>query len=153
MNSKGLMKQDHFFRKDFGRVLELKIGTFNMLIGSNLLIFYKDSLYPISLKLLQAEKMLNPISCLDVWLDNVMHNVDESAICYHKNGVVKEYKLVKTEDIPSKGVQGKGQKEARIFDPEVVKANALNILSFLKQSCIREGGTYWIFKDQDKNQI
>jgi hypothetical protein len=101
------MKQDHFFRKDFGRVLELKIGSFKMLIGSNLLIFYKDSLYPISLKLLQSEKMLNPISCLDVWLDNVMHNVEESAICYHKNGVVKEYKLVKTEEIPSHGVQGR----------------------------------------------
>ena len=52
MNYRGLMKKDHFFRKDFGRVLELKIGNFKMMIGSNLLIFYKDSLYPISLKLL-----------------------------------------------------------------------------------------------------
>lgn len=83
MNQRGLMKKDHFFRKDYGRVLELKIGKFKMLIGSNLLIFYKDSLYPISLKLLQAEKKLQPLSCLDVWLDNVMHNVEESAICYH----------------------------------------------------------------------
>jgi hypothetical protein len=52
LQSKGLMRKDHFFRKDYGRVLELKIGKFKMLIGSNLLIFYKDSLYPISLKLL-----------------------------------------------------------------------------------------------------
>jgi hypothetical protein len=52
MNSKGLMRKDHFFRKDYGRVLELKLGKFKMLIGSNLLIFYKESLYPISLKLL-----------------------------------------------------------------------------------------------------
>lgn len=88
MNQKGLMKKDHYFRKDFGRVLELKIGNFSMLIGSNLLIFYKDSLYPISLKLLQYEKRLHPLSCLDMWLDNVMHDVEESAICYHKNGIV-----------------------------------------------------------------
>ena len=95
-----MMKKDHFFRKDFGRVLELKLGNMKMLIGSNLLIFYKSSLYPISLRLLQEEKRLNSLSCLDVWLDNVMHNIDESAICYHKNGIVKEYKLMKTEDIP-----------------------------------------------------
>jgi hypothetical protein len=100
MNKKGLMKKDHFFRKDYGRVLELKIGNFKMLIGSNLLIFYKESLYPISLKLLSTEKKLNPLSCLDVWIDNVMHNVHESAICYHKDGVVEEYKLVKTEELP-----------------------------------------------------
>jgi hypothetical protein len=83
LSTRGLMKKDHFFRKDFGRVLELKIGPFKMMISSNLLIFYKDSLYPISLKLLQAEKKLHPLSCLDVWIDNVMHNVEESAICYH----------------------------------------------------------------------
>lgn len=52
MMRKGIMKKDHYFRKDYGRVLELKIGNFKMLIGSNLLIFYKNSQYPISLKLL-----------------------------------------------------------------------------------------------------
>jgi hypothetical protein len=83
MTSLGVMKKDHFFRKDFGRVLELKLGTFKMLIGSNLLIFFKDALYPISLKLLQSERKLHPLSCLDIWLDNVLHNVEESAICYH----------------------------------------------------------------------
>ena len=140
MNSKGLMRKDHFFRKDYGRVLELKLGKFKMLIGSNLLIFYKESLYPISLKLLQVERKLNPLSCLDMWLDNVMHNVEESAICYHKNGVVQEYKLVKTEEMSE--IQ-----EQKLFDPSVVKANALNILEFIKKSCIKEGGTYWIFKD------
>ena len=82
-----------------------------------------------------------------MWLDNVMHNVEESAICYHKNGIVQEYKLVKTEEM------NKNLEQQSLFDPSVVKANALNILEFIKKSCIREGGTYWIFKDQDKNQI
>jgi hypothetical protein len=35
----------------------------------------------------------------------------------------------------------------------VVKANGLNILEFLKRSCVREGGTYWIFKDTETNQV
>ena len=29
----------------------------------------------------------------------------------------------------------------------------MNVLSFIKENCVKEGGTYWIFKDHDKNQI
>ncbi len=85
-----------------------------------------------------------------------MHNVDESAICYHKNGTVREYKLIKTEDLPSyKDDTNKGNntQTKELFDPKVVKANALNILTFLKENCVKEGGTYWIFKDSETNQI
>ena len=39
------------------------------------------------------------------------------------------------------------------FDPRVVKSNGLNILELLKKSCVREGGTYWIFKDNETNQV
>ncbi len=55
MMDRGMIRKDHFFRKDFGRLLELKIGAFKMLIGSNLLIFYKNATYPISLKIVQEE--------------------------------------------------------------------------------------------------
>eukprot|EP00347_Sterkiella_histriomuscorum_P014356 403361184 len=159
MMDRGIMKKDHFFRKDFGRVLQLKLGNFKMLIGSNLLIFYKNMNYPISLKILQQEKKLNPLSCLDVWLDNVLHNIEQSAICYHKNGIVQEYKLIKTEEIPENpekvnaSQQQQNSESQSIFDPQVIKANGLNILNFLKSNCLKEGGTYWIFKDQDENQI
>jgi len=144
---RGVMSSDHQFRKDFGRVLELKIGTFKMLIGSNLLIFYKNRAYPISLRLLSIDKRLDPFSCLDLWLDNVMHNVEETAICYHKRGIVQEYKLMRTEDMV---VNEEGMKA---FDPNVIKANAQNVLKFIKENCIKEGGTYWIFKDTDTNSI
>ncbi len=78
-----MKKNDHRFKKDFGRVLELTIGGFKMLIGSNLLIFYKNQTYPISLQLVSSERKMDPLSCLDLWLDNVMHNIEEAAICYH----------------------------------------------------------------------
>ena len=29
----------------------------------------------------------------------------------------------------------------------------MNVLKFIKESCIKEGGTYWIFKDNEKNSI
>jgi hypothetical protein len=68
---------------------------------------------------------------------------------------VQEYKLVKTEDIPVLGASTKDNSGSNeeIFSPSIVKANAMNILGFLKKSCVKEGGTYWIFKDTDKNLI
>ena len=47
-NSKEIERRPQF-EKNFGRVLELKVGHFNLMLGSNLLVFQKDSQYPISL--------------------------------------------------------------------------------------------------------
>jgi hypothetical protein len=93
-----------------------------------------------------------------------MHNVQETAICYHQNGIIKEYKMIKTEDLPkspgntppTNGSQPASHEKAGperplLFDPNLIKANALNVLGFIKSQCKREGGTYWLFKDQDKN--
>ena len=33
------------------------------------------------------------------WLDNMMASVPELAICYHQNGVVQGYELLKTDTI------------------------------------------------------
>jgi predicted secreted protein len=60
---------------------------------------------------------------------------------------VIEYKLMKTDEMPFVDNNPKNQH----FDPNIVKANALNILKFLRNKCIKEGGTYWIFKDTEKN--
>jgi hypothetical protein len=58
---------------------------------------------------------------------------------------------MKTEEFPLMQ-QEKDSKHLR-FDPKVVKANGLNVLQFIKKSCVREGGTYWIFKDPETNNI
>jgi len=51
---------------------------------------------------------------------------------------VKNYELIKTEDIPSLENSG--------FSPRVVKDVAQNILSFLKANATKEGHTYWLFR-------
>jgi hypothetical protein len=77
----------------------LKVGEFNLMLGSNLLIFYKNSQYPISLQLLSIEKKLDSLSCLDLWLDNAMHGIQETAVCYHLNGIVQEYRVYSNSEI------------------------------------------------------
>ena len=86
-------------------------------------------------------KPINILTGMDYWLDNLMCQVPEVVMCYHMDGFVQKYELVKTEDLPS--IDGSK------FSPKIVKNIAQNILSFLKSNAAKEGHTYWLFKAKD----
>ena len=93
----------------------------------------------------ESSKPISVLTGLDYWLDNLMCNVPELAMCYHMDGIVQKYELVKTEDIPNI-CENK-------FSPHVVRDIAQNILSFLKSNSTKEGHTYWLFKAQGDDVI
>lgn len=85
--------------------------------------------------------MSKPISVLtgiDYWLDNLMCNVPEVAMCFHIDGFVKKYELVKTEDLP--------YMEDSKFSPVLIRDVAKHILAFLKSNATKAGHTYWLLK-------
>lgn len=80
---------------------------------------------------------------LEAWLDNVMASVPELAICYHQNGVVQGYELLKTDDIfLLKGISEDG---TPAFHPQVVQQNGLSVLRFLQDNCKQDPGAYWVW--------
>jgi hypothetical protein len=83
-------------------------------------------------------KPINVLTGIDCWLDNLMCNVPELAMCYHVDGIVQSYEIIKTEDIP--------YREGCQFPPTVIRDLATNLLSFLKANATKEGHTYWLFK-------
>ena len=84
-----------------------------MLIGSNMPIF-GDSEHPcVSLRLRDMNKPINILTGMDYWLDNLMCQVPEVVMCYHLDGFVQKYELVKIEDLPS--IDGSQ------FSPKIVK--------------------------------
>lgn len=71
-----------------------------------------------------------------------MASVPEMAICYHQNGVVQGYELLKTDDIfLLKGVSEDG---TPAFHPHVVQQNGLSVLRFLQENCKQDPGAYWV---------
>jgi len=71
-----------------------------------------------------------------------MASVPELAICYHENGVVRSYELLKTDDIfLLKGVSEDG---TPAFHPYVVQQNGLSVLRFLQANCKQDPGAYWV---------
>ncbi|XP_059375892.1 erythroid differentiation-related factor 1 isoform X1 [Carassius carassius] len=130
-NSQGL-------RNDFVRNILWTFEDIHMLVGSNMPIFGGGRYPAVSLRLRDNNKPINVLTGIDYWLDNLMCNVPELVMCFHVNGIVQKYEMIKTEDIPNL--------ENSTFSTRVVKDIAQNILSFLKSNCTKEGHTYWLFK-------
>nr|DAD24293.1 TPA_asm: hypothetical protein HUJ06_025757 [Nelumbo nucifera] len=136
---------------DFLRVLFWKFHNFRMLLGSDLLLFSNEKYAAVSLHLWDVARQVTPLTWLEAWLDNVMASVPELAICYHQNGVVQGYELLKTDDIfLLKGISEDG---TPAFHPHVVQQNGLSVLRFLQENCKQDPGAYWLYKSAGEDVI
>lgn len=71
-----------------------------------------------------------------------MASIPELAVCYHRNGVVQGYELLKTDDIFL--LKGLAEDGTAFFHPHVVQQNASSVLRFLQENCKQDPGTYWV---------
>ncbi|KAH9489661.1 hypothetical protein Btru_056271 [Bulinus truncatus] len=123
-----------------------KFEDISMLIDSDLPIFGSgETPRPcISLRLRDARSPpINILTGLDYWLDNLMSNVPEVAMCYHVNGF--KYEVMRTEDIP--------HLENSKFDPNEILDIAQNIMSFIRRNAAVEGHTYWLYKSENDDMV
>lgn len=116
-----------------------------MLIGTDMAIFGGSTRPCISLRLRDMRQPINVLTGIDYWLDNLMCNVPEVVMCYHLDGLVQNYEIIKTEDLP--------HLEDSKFSPNVIRNVAQNILSFLKQNATKSGHTYWLFKGRNDDVV
>lgn len=129
----------------FARNVAWTFENIQMLIGTDMPIFGGKTHPCISLRLRDVNKPINVLTGIDYWLDNLMCNVPEVVMCYHLDGIVQKYELIKTEDLPNLD-------DAK-FSPKVIRDVAQNILSFLKNNATKAGHTYWLFKAKDDDVV
>ncbi|XP_026805826.1 erythroid differentiation-related factor 1-like [Rhopalosiphum maidis] len=125
----------------FNRNFLWNFEDLQMLIGTNLPIFRSDNNSSLCTRLRDMSKSLSMFTGIDYWLENVMCNIPEIEFCYHKNGIVQKYELVKTEDIP--------YLDESTFSPNDISDIMQNTLSFLKSNANSVGHTYWLFKGKN----
>ncbi|CAA3013262.1 uncharacterized protein LOC111372473 [Olea europaea subsp. europaea] len=136
---------------EFLRMLFWQFHNFRMLLGSDLLIFSNEKYIAVSLHLWDVSRQVSPLSWLEAWLDNFMASVPELAICYHQDGVVQGYELLKTDEIfLLKGISEDG---TPAFHPHVVQQNGLSVLRFLQENCEQDPGAYWLYKSAGEDVI
>ncbi|KAK7393010.1 hypothetical protein VNO78_21460 [Psophocarpus tetragonolobus] len=144
-------KQRKVGNDSFLRILFWQFHNFRMLLGSDLLLFSNEKYVAVSLHLWDVTRQVTPLTWLEAWLDNVMASVPELAICYHHNGVVQGYELLKTDDIfLLKGISEDG---TPAFHPYVVQQNGLSVLRFLRDNCKQDPGAYWLYKGAGEDDI
>ncbi|KAI5706751.1 hypothetical protein M8J75_010996 [Diaphorina citri] len=132
-------------RHKFARNVIWTFEDIQMLLGTDLPIFGGGTHPCLSLRLRDMKKPINVLTGLDYWLDNLMCNVPEVAMCYHLEGIVQKYELIKTEDLPDL--------ENSKFSPKLIRDVAQNILSFLKSNATKAGHTYWLFKGKNEEVV
>ncbi|CAF0946151.1 unnamed protein product [Rotaria sordida] len=149
VNANQYIEDDHnhtnLTSSPFQRTVNWTFENMKMLIGSDLPIFGDEQHPAVSLRLRDMNKPINVLTGIDCWLDNLMCNVPELAMCYHVDGIVQSYEIVKTEELP--------YREGCEFPPDVIRDLATNLLSFLKANATKEGHTYWLFKGPDDDIV
>uniref|UniRef100_A0AAG5CYV1 Erythroid differentiation-related factor 1 n=1 Tax=Anopheles atroparvus TaxID=41427 RepID=A0AAG5CYV1_ANOAO len=129
----------------FNRNVIWTFEDIRMLIGTDMPIFGGANRPCISLRLRDETKPINVLTGIDYWLDNLMCNVPEVVMCYHLDGIVQRYELIKTEDLP--------RLENSEFSPQLIRNVAQNILAFLKANVTKAGHTYWLFKARNDDVV
>uniref|UniRef100_A0A1Q3F018 Erythroid differentiation-related factor 1 n=1 Tax=Culex tarsalis TaxID=7177 RepID=A0A1Q3F018_CULTA len=129
----------------FNRNVVWTFEDIRMLIGTDMPIFGGANRPCISLRLRDESKPISVLTGIDYWLDNLMCNVPEVVMCYHLDGIVQRYELIKTEDLP--------KMENSKFSPKVIRNVAQNILAFLKANATKAGHTYWLFKAKNDDVV
>ncbi|XP_053681456.1 erythroid differentiation-related factor 1 [Anopheles nili] len=129
----------------FNRNVIWTFEDIRMLIGTDMPIFGGANRPCISLRLRDESKPINVLTGIDYWLDNLMSNVPEVVMCYHLDGIVQRYELIKTEDLPGL--------ENSEFSPQLIRNVAQNILAFLKANVTKAGHTYWLFKARNDDVV
>ncbi|KAI0987693.1 hypothetical protein GJ496_000977 [Pomphorhynchus laevis] len=136
---------DKFSKSLPKRPVAWNFDAIKFLIGSSLPVFSNPEHPTVSIFPSDVREPITVLTALDCWLDNLICSVPELAICFHLDGAVQRYDLIRTDEIPNM----KGSE----FFPGQIKTVASRLLKFLQENATKQGHTYWLYKCPDSDKV
>jgi hypothetical protein len=134
--------EDSAFKQSF----HCNIGEYETLLGSDLIVFANEAHPAFSMQLVNVNREVPSMACLELWLENVFQSIPETGICCHNDGFVQGYKLMRTDELPALDSKRK-------FQPAAVMQSGSSILKFLHSNCKKDNVTYWLHRDAGGSRI
>ena len=134
-------------RAPFERVVRWRFDGIEMLLGSDTVVYSREGAAGaerVGVHVRDVGQRVTEVAALDMWLENTISGADDAAICYHKDGHVMGYQLVRTEDLPSfartpaKRLAPDGDGATAVATLERAKS----ILRFVQRHCTDDAATY-----------
>jgi len=79
---------------------------------------------------------IDPLTAIDVWLDNILLGIQKACIVEHCDGKVSSSSIIDTDELPAHGS----------FDPKLLMHESEIILKHIFNGVTECGHTYWLFK-------
>ena len=128
--------------EDYARVRRYAMDGLELLLGSDTVVYGRaDSSTKIGVHDFEEGTTITEARSLDMWLENTIGGCDQCAICYHRDGAVSGYQLLKTDALPAFCGNDEGTALATM-------ARARSILEFVKRNCTDDAATYCLTRGE-----
>eukprot|EP00979_Chaetoceros_neogracilis_P018240 scaffold10558_cov241-Chaetoceros_neogracile.AAC.9 len=120
---------------------------------------------PVDMRSMGAPSSSPVCMVLDAYMDNLIDNVPQLALCLQEKGLIQAVKLFETNELPtltamdllttngSLGEVASIIPPKPLFSPELVESNAAMMLEFLKTNCSRENSTYLLKRNAGETSV
>jgi len=129
-------------------------NDYRIVVGSDAEVYSSEGHPAVSLRTHEYGSQWERCTALDAYLDNIMSNIPELALCLEMKGFIHGYKLMDTSTIPKVNTADTATTgprlsllDAPLFDAKDVELNAAMLMRFLQANCKEDGGTYFLQRE------
>lgn len=139
----------------YRRLVKWRFDEVEMLLGSDALVYASagDKEADVCVHAQNLSQRVTEVAALDMWLENTINQADDCAICYHRDGHVQGYQLLRTQDLPIAFRHSQDDPSEVIQAVASLRDRAVSLLRFVQRNCTEDAATYCLTRRLETDEI